>query len=156
FTRLSVWRLPCRHLSEVQSTGMEESLVIIGSGPAGWTAAIYAARANLQPLVFEGSEPGGQLNLLEEVEDFPGWPSGERAAFAAISRSALPADRYDHLAFLYEGRRAPQGKRCPTGPELVQWLRQQAVNFGTRMVTDNIARVVFSKRPFTLYPTDGQ
>ena len=131
-----------------------ETLVIIGSGPAGWSAATYAARAQLRPLVYEGaiSEknrmsgtlPLGQLALTSEVENYAGFPHGDLGAFLD---SALPAARRSMMA--------PHAGEGVTGPELMELMRQQAVNFGTRIVTDDILRVDFSKRPFRLFPSEG-
>ena len=97
-------------------------LVIIGSGPAGFTAGVYAARANLKPLMFEGFQkggiPGGQLMTTTEVENFPGFPHG------------IP------------------------GPELMKQMREQAVRFGTEVLSEDVESVDFSKRPFTIRGTD--
>jgi len=131
-----------------------ENLVIIGSGPAGWSAAIYASRAQLEPVVYEGAIteanrmagtlPLGQLALTSEVENYAGFPHGDLGAFLD---SALPADR--------RGMMAPHAGEGVTGPELMELMRQQAVNFGSRVITDDIVKVDFSKRPFRLSPSGG-
>lgn len=102
-----------------------EKVVIIGSGPAGWTAAIYAARAALDPLVYEGMPtqqmiPGGQLMFTTEVENYPGFPEGV------------------------------------DGKEMMKHFRDQAIRFDTRIVTDDIKKCDFSKRPFVLQDSEGK
>jgi thioredoxin reductase (NADPH) len=101
-------------------------LVIIGSGPAGWTAAIYAARAQLDPVVYIGVAkqdpgpvlPGGQLMLTTEVENYPGFPHGV------------------------------------TGPKMMGDFQAQAERFGTKVISEDIFRCDFSKRPFTLHTSE--
>lgn len=144
---------------------MPEKVVIIGSGPAAWTAAIYAARANLSPLVFEGAEteqnrinstmPMGQLYLTTEVENFPSWPFVDPHALKAYAESALPPERLANIAHHYTGK-AAQHRRSAMGPEIMEFMRQQAVNFETRIITDDIVKVDFSKRPFTLHSREGK
>ncbi len=145
---------------------MPEKVVIIGSGPAGWTAAIYAARANLQPLVIEGSQtwpanavngtlPLGQLANTTEVENFPGWPFVENSALHQFAKTSLADERYQNVKHLYEGKKVHQGKRAAFGPELMEFMRQQASNFGTRIITDDVVKVDFKKHPFTLTTRDN-
>jgi thioredoxin reductase (NADPH) len=132
-----------------------EHLVIIGSGPAGWTAAIYAGRANLNPLVFEGAItednrlngtlPLGQLALTTEVENYPGFPAGDLSHYL---RSALPEEHH-YLADMHH-------KQGCSGPELMHLMRQQATNFGARIETDDVAEVDFSQRPFRIRSLSGQ
>ncbi|HUQ72091.1 MAG TPA: thioredoxin-disulfide reductase [Planctomycetaceae bacterium] len=134
---------------------MTERVVIIGSGPAGWAAAIYASRANLEPLVFEGAQtednrikgtlPLGQLSLTTEVENYPGFPGGDVAGFL---KSAVPEQLVP-----YRDAKSPHGI---TGPELMELMRQQAKNFGTRVITDDIVSVDLSQRPFTLKSLEGK
>ncbi|MFM7149415.1 MAG: thioredoxin-disulfide reductase [Gemmataceae bacterium] len=137
-----------------------ENVIIVGSGPAGWAAAIYTARANLNPLVFEGNPgwpenqtngtlPLGQLALTTEVENYPGFPSGHLREFLT---SALDAERHPYWAS--SGK--PQPGHGINGPELMELMRKQAANFGTRIVSDDIVKVDFSKRPFTLHSREGQ
>lgn len=102
---------------------MEKKLIIIGSGPAALTAAIYAARANLEPLMYEGfmSGPvGGQLMTTTVVENFPGFPEGI------------------------------------LGAELMEKMRQQALRFGTVILTEDVTSVDFSQTPFVVNGTKNK
>jgi thioredoxin reductase (NADPH) len=138
---------------------MTEKVVIIGSGPAAWTAAIYAARANLNPLVYEGAItpenqikgtlPLGQLALTTEVENFPGFPEGKSREYLA---TALPEERRPY--WVQTGKAQPS--QGINGPELMELMRQQAVNFGTRIITDDVVKVDLQRRPFLLTALDGQ
>ena len=94
-------------------------VVIIGSGPAGYTAAIYAARANLAPMMFTGLQAGGQLMLTTLVENYPGFVDGI------------------------------------DGPPLMETFRQQALRFGTEMISEDVTEVDFASRPFRV-KTDDQ
>src|SRR6516225_394043 len=135
-----------------------EKVVIIGSGPAAWTAAIYAARANLQPLVFEGAVteenrlrgtlPLGQLALTTEVENYPGFPAGKAREY---QQSALPEDRQPY----WVQANKPQPSHGVNGPELMELMRQQVINFGTRIITDDIVRVDVKRHPFGLLSKEG-
>jgi thioredoxin reductase (NADPH) len=131
-----------------------EKLVIIGSGPAGWSAAVYAARAELKPLVFEGAItednrlagtlPLGQLNLTCEVENYAGFPAGDLTAY--LDSAIDPKAR---------ALMSPHLQHGVSGPELMELMRQQAKNFGTRVVTDDIVKVNFQTHPFELVSLGG-
>lgn len=133
---------------------MTERVVIIGSGPAGWTSAIYTARASLEPLVIEGAVseenrikgtlPLGQLALTTEVENFPGFPVADLGAYLDNSIAT------DRRQFMAEHR-----GHGVSGPELMELMRQQAVNFGTRIMTHDVVEIDLSSHPFKMKTSDG-
>jgi thioredoxin reductase (NADPH) len=127
-----------------------EKVVIIGSGPAGWSAAIYAARANLKPLVFEGTPkpemiPLGQLALTTEVENYAGFPAGDVRAFI---ESAVAPDRHWNLPPVPKGHEQDgRPHYAVQGVELMELMKQQALNFGTRVAGDDVVDVDLTSRP---------
>lgn len=141
---------------------MPENVVIIGSGPAAWTAAIYASRANLDPLVLQGNPyddtnrqngtmPLGQLALTTEVENFPSWPAGDTRSYL---KTALEKDDPDFPAWVADDGEQPT--HGINGPELMALMRQQAKNFGTRIESKDVVKVDFKKKPFTLTTHDDK
>lgn len=137
---------------------MPEQVVIIGSGPAGWSAAIYAARANLKPLLFEGTVkpemiPLGQLAFTTEVENYAGFPAGNVAAFA---KSAVDKDRHWNLPDPPTGHEKDGAPHYAVqGTELMELMKQQALNFDTRVIGDDIVDVDFSSKPYKVVPASG-
>ena len=136
-----------------------ERTVIIGSGPAGWSAAIYAARANLKPLLFEGTVkpemiPLGQLAFTTEVENYAGFPAGNIRAFV---ESAVDSDRHWNLPPAPAGHEKDgQPHYAVQGVELMELMKQQALNFGTRVVSDDVVDVDFSSKPLKVIPASGE
>ena len=137
---------------------MAEKVVIIGSGPAGWSAAIYAARANLSPLVFEGTVqpemiPLGQLAFTTEVENYPGFPFGNVRAFV---ESAVDKDRHWNLPPTPDHMKDGQLHYAVQGVELMELMKQQALNFGVRVIGDDIVEVDFNSRPLRVISGNGE
>lgn len=140
---------------------MPEQVVIIGSGPAGWSSAIYAARANLNPLLFEGTVkpemiPLGQLAFTTEVENYAGFPAGNIRAFV---ESAVSKDRHWNLPPVPKGEaheRDGQPHYAVQGVELMELMKQQALNFDTRVVSDDVIDVDFSSKPYKVTTANGE
>ncbi|MGH7339549.1 MAG: FAD-dependent oxidoreductase, partial [Candidatus Rokuibacteriota bacterium] len=118
----------------------------------------------LKPLLVEGEAdqtkrvdlPGGQLMITTEVENYPGYPHADSETWAAWAKSAISPERLENVRHLYEGKQAHHGRRAVMGPEMMELVRQQAVNFGARIETGWIERVDFKQRPFRLWTAEKE
>lgn len=152
------WALPGLSLAPGKDFILAQNVVIIGSGPAAWTAAIYAARANLDPLVIEGQNiqehydrgrpPLGQLALTTEVENYPGFPFGHMQSFL---ESAID----EKQRYLLTPDPGTDQKHSVTGPNLVLLMKQQALNFGTRIIADDVVDIDTESRPLKVQVEEG-
>lgn len=135
----------------IQALRVKLGDALSNAGRGEESAEAYLAEANR----LKGTLPLGQLAQTTEVENYPGFPYVDALVFSEFSRSALPGERYASLRDLYEGRHAHRGKRAVFGPEIMEYMRQQALNFGARVVTDDVVDAELRQHPFVLTASEG-